>query len=127
MIKFKSLLMFLLLAPVAMAEPVPQSIIDTLSKMRVEKVTLDNSVLKIVSSEEKMYDLFAISAVDSVCITRFNGEPLWDKKIIKKITVLNHWEMQGFEFDIDGNDCDQYGKTPGDKANDFLRKKMKKA
>lgn len=125
--KFKLIFVFLLLAPTAFAETVPQSIVDTLSRMRVEKVTLDGSALKIISSEEEMYDLFAITAVGSVCRTRYDGSPAWDKNLIKKIYVLNHWEMQGFEFDIDGAGCDQYGNTSGDETNDFLRKRMKKA
>ncbi|WP_139152842.1 hypothetical protein ACP26C_16525 [Franconibacter helveticus 513] len=109
-----------------LSKPIPHPIIDSLSGLRIERVSLENQILTVIYKDEDVSDLMALTAAESVCSSRFRGEPKWPQETLKSVRVLNHWQMQGFEFSLDARICDSYGSSVGINANEFFKQRMKK-
>ncbi|MDU2767867.1 MAG: hypothetical protein E7B97_16535 [Enterobacter sp.] len=120
-------LSFLLLTSFSsFSRQIPQPILDALSGLRIEKIKLDNQILTVIYQDEDVGDLMALTAAESVCSSRFSEDSKWPDDTLKSIRVLNHWQMQGYTFDIDAKSCDEYGYAEGTNANEFFKERMKK-
>ncbi|WP_431651234.1 hypothetical protein [Enterobacter roggenkampii] len=124
--KALSLVLLLLTSFSSFSKQIPQPILDALSGLRIEKIKLDNQILTVTYQDEDVGDLMALTAAESVCSSRFSDDSKWPEDTLKSIRVLNHWQMQGYVFEIDAKACDEYGYAEGINANDFFKKRMKK-
>lgn len=123
--KVLSLSFLLLTSFPSFSKEIPQPILDALSGLRIEKVKLDEKILTITYQDEDVSDIMALTAAESVCSSRFKEDSKWPDDTLKSIRVLNHWQMQGYAFDIDAKSCDEYGYAEGVNANDFFKERMK--
>lgn len=118
------LLSILFFSGFAHAQKVPDAIVESLAGLRIEKIDLNEKALKVVYLDEKINDLMAISAADSICGTRYLRPKGFNDGLIETVKVYNHWEMQGYEFKLNGKVCDELGKLNSDDYNDAIRKIM---
>jgi hypothetical protein len=106
------------------AQQIPDSIIKSVSGLRIEKLSLDDKKLTFIYRDEKVSDLMALSVAQSICNTRFIGEPKFNNSLFNELVIYNHWKIQGFKFKLNGKICDEYGEKAGDESNLFLREQM---
>ncbi|MDM2835745.1 hypothetical protein [Citrobacter sp. Cpo091] len=121
---FGVLFSILVFSSFAHAQKVPNAIVESLTGLRIEKIDLNEKALKVVYLDEKISDLMAISAAHSICGTRYLTPKGFNDDAIEVVKVYNHWEMQGYEFKLNGKACDELGKLASDDYNDAIRKIM---
>ncbi|AXF58079.1 hypothetical protein DVA43_17540 [Leclercia sp. W6] len=109
----------------ALASQVPASISKQFESLRVEKATISNKTLKVVYKDEKVGDLMALSIAQSVCSAWYTDKKSFNNNLFENIKVYNHWEMQGYQFNLNANKCEELGKLAGDEYDIEMRKIMK--
>ncbi len=109
----------------ALASQVPSSIADQFASLRVESATINNKTLKVVYKDEKVGDLMALSIAQSVCSAWYTDKQSFNNNLFDNIKVYNHWEMQGYQFNLNASKCEELGKLAGDDYNIEMRKTMK--
>lgn len=102
----------------------PSSVADSLNFFKLIRTEYNYPSLNVILNEERVTELVALNVIDSVCSSRFPPNKKWDARLIQKVEIRNMWETQSYTFTINGNECDEYGKTSGDESKAFLKSHM---